>query len=96
MPRVAVSRQGRMSSGSLLLMCRADLPVTVGMGAVAMAVASCTFPERRACGGLRRLWLWRRVRLAMWPSCLNVNKVNIEFLAVAMAHVVSALGADRP
>ena len=28
----------------------ADLPVLVGMG----AVASCTFPEWRACGGLRR------------------------------------------
>ena len=47
-------------------MCRTDLPVLVGMG----AVASCTFPEWRACGGLGRPWLWRRVCLVLWPSYL--------------------------
>ena len=56
-----------MSFGSPLLMSRADLPVSVGMG----AVVPCTFPERRACGGLGRPWLWRRACLVLWPSYLT-------------------------
>jgi hypothetical protein len=65
-PRVAVSRKERKSFGSPLLMSRADLPVSVGMG----AVVPCTFPGRRSCGGLGRLWLWRRACLVLWPSYL--------------------------
>jgi hypothetical protein len=48
-------------------MGRTDLPDLVGMG----AVASCTFPGWRACGGLGRLWLWHRACLVLWPSYLS-------------------------
>ena len=46
----------------------AVLSVLVGMG----AVASCTFPGWRACGGLGRPWLWSRACLVLWPSYLNL------------------------
>ena len=49
-------------------MCRTDLPVLAGMG----AVAPCTFPGWRACGVLGRPWLWRRACLVLWPSYLNI------------------------
>ena len=51
-----------------------DLPVLVGMG----AVASCTFPGWRACGGLGRPWLWSRACLVLWPSYLTGDRVHHE------------------
>ena len=60
------------ASESPPFMCRTDLPVSVGME----AVAPCTFPEWRACGGLGHPWLWRRVCLVLWPSYLTSGPVS--------------------
>ena len=68
-------------------MCRTDLPVLVGMG----AVASCTFPGWRACGGLGRPWLWRRACLGLWPSYLIRSSSSSSYAPLRLPARVSRI-----
>ena len=67
--RQSQQRPWRCGGRRSLRMCRADLPVSAGME----AVAPRTFPGWRACEVLGRSWSWRRVCLVLWPSYLMVG-----------------------